>query len=143
MQLFLLTGILAMAAVWDLFYAKIPNGLIAAGLIMAFLFALFGKAGDIPTRFFGMLLPFLTLVVFFAFGILGAGDIKLFCVIGAFLGVKGILHCIGGAFIAGALTGVLKTAAEAQRRRRYPKGVTVRFALPILCGTMWYLLTGP
>ncbi len=139
MELYLLTGILAVAAMWDLSYARIPNALITAGYMMAFCCVLMQKEGTVTDRLFGLVLPILPGLVFFALGKLGAGDIKLFSVVGAFLGVKAVLHCIGGAFAVGAVIGGVKIVIEAGRWRLYPRKVTIRFALPILCGTMAFL----
>lgn len=139
MNIYLLTGILAVAAVWDLFYAKIPNSLIIAGYMMAFCNVLMQKEGVIVDRLLGLMLPLLPGIVLFAFGNLGAGDTKLISVVGAFLGVKAIPHCVGGAIVLGAVTGGLKILKEAGRWRRYPHKVTIRFALPILCGTLIFL----
>ncbi|MBR6452674.1 MAG: prepilin peptidase [Lachnospiraceae bacterium] len=139
MKYVMLTGILTVAALWDSFYSKIPNGLIAAGYCTAFCHVLMQDAKGLPDCFFGMLLPYLIGVVFFAIGSLGAGDVKLMSVAGAFLGVKEVLHCIGGAIVVGAVIGGLKIVIETERQRKYPKKMTIRFALPILCGTLFRL----
>ncbi len=139
MDIYLLTGILAVAAVWDLCYAKIPNMLIVVGYMMAFCNVLTQEEDVTLDRFLGLALPFLLGFVFFVFGNLGAGDIKLLSVAGAFLGVKAVLHCIGGAIAVGAVIGGLKIFSEAGRERRYPRKTTIRFALPILCGTLIHL----
>ncbi|MBO4901810.1 MAG: prepilin peptidase [Lachnospiraceae bacterium] len=142
MQNYLLTGILAMAAVWDLSYARIPNALILAGYAAAFSNVYPQDRSAVADCFLGLLLPYLTLMVFFAVGNLGAGDIKLCSVVGAFLGVRAVLHVIGGAIVVGAIISGLKILIETGRQRRYPQGMTIRFALPILCGTMFHLLFG-
>ena len=136
MELYFLTGILTMAALWDLFYAKIPNCLILTGYITAFCNVLMQEKNRWPDLFLGMLLPYLLGYVFFAIGNLGAGDVKLISVTGAFLGVKEVLHCIGGAIVVGAVIGGLKILIETQRQRRLPRRMTIRFALPVLCGTL-------
>lgn len=136
MKYVMLTGILTVAALWDSFYSRIPNGLIAAGYCMAFCHVLMQDASCLCDRFCGMLLPYLMGMVFFAIGSLGAGDVKLLSVAGAFLGVKEILHCIGGAIVVGAVIGGLKIVIETERQRKYPKRMTIRFALPVLCGTL-------
>lgn len=139
MKLFVLTGILTMSAVWDIFYAKIPNGLILTGYITAFCNVLMREQNRVPDYFMGMLLPLLMGSVFFAIGNLGAGDAKLMSVTGAFLGVKEVLHCIGGAIVVGAVIGGLKILMETERQRRIPRRMTIRFALPVLCGTLFRL----
>ncbi len=131
-----MTGILTVAALWDLFYARIPNVLVLTGYLSAFCIVLIRDRGQVPDRFLGMLLPCLAGFVFFAIGNLGAGDVKLLTVVGAFLGVKEAMHCIGSAIAVGALIGGLKILIETERQRKFPRRVTIRFALPILCGTM-------
>lgn len=138
MELYMLTAILTMAAVWDLFHGKIPNVLIVSGYILAFCNVLMQSAGQFD-RLLGLILPLLMGYVFFAIGILGAGDAKLLSVTGAFLGVKEVLHCIGGAIVVGAVIGGIKLVIKTGRQRRYPQGMTIRFALPVLCGTMYRL----
>ena len=140
MRYVMLTGILTVAALWDSFYSRIPNGLIAAGYCMAFCHVLMQDAACLCDRFLGMLLPYLMGMVFFAIGSLGAGDVKLLSVAGAFLGVKEILHCIGGAIVVGAVIGGLKILIETERQRMFPRRMTIRFALPVLCGTLFRLL---
>ncbi len=140
MNIYILTGILSMAAVWDLFYAKVPNVLIAAGYMTALFHVIMQGGSNLPDCFFGMMLPYLTGFVFFAIGSLGAGDLKLWSVVGAFLGVRAVLHCIGIAIVLGAVEGGVKLLIIAGRERRYPRGTTIRFALPILCGTLIFLL---
>ena len=131
-----MTAILTVAALWDLFYARIPNVLVLTGHLSAFCIVLIRDKGQVSECFLGMLLPCLAGFVFFAIGNLGAGDVKLLSVVGAFLGVKETMHCIGGAIAVGALIGGLKIITETERQRKIPHRVTIRFALPILCATM-------
>lgn len=49
----------------------------------------------------------LILIILFGFGMLGAGDIKLFCALGGVMGTAGILKCILVSFILGAFISVL------------------------------------
>lgn len=134
---FILITLLSVAAMLDLFYAKIPNWIILSGLISALIIPLYsvGVSG-IGKYFAGMMIPLLTGVIVFEFGVLGAGDIKLFSVIGAFLGVRGVLGSFCAAVLIGAIEGGFKIIIV-ERWRRYPIGrVTIRFALPILLGTL-------
>lgn len=45
-------------------------------------------------KLIGMLLPVAILMVFFSLGMIGGGDVKLFSMIGAFLGWKGVALCM-------------------------------------------------
>lgn len=141
MKVFFLVTLLTVAAMCDLFYAKIPNRVILWGQLLAYMYCLiFGEIDEIGKCFAGMCLPLLAGVVIYAFGVLGAGDIKLISIIGAFLGVRSVLGSIGYALVIGAVEGGIKLIVV-KRRRRYPsKRVTVRFALPILLGTLGELM---
>ena len=99
--LFAVTGA---AAVWDIRTGKIPNILIAVGTGLACWFQLteYGISGF--WRFLGgSILPLLLLAVLYYFRMFGAGDIKLFCVIGGFLGMEHLLSCMAVSFLMGAV----------------------------------------
>lgn len=97
------TGVLC-----DLYSGKIPNVLIVAGAGMGFFTHIVyegfpGIAGWIA----GMAVPILVLGWLFYFRMLGAGDIKLFCVLGGFLGAETVFRCILCAILAGGVISVL------------------------------------
>lgn len=99
-----LLGIL-LAAVWqDLRTGCIPNRWIAAGLLAGIVFQLM-QNGTMGFVLFlgGALLPLLLLGVLFYFRMLGAGDIKLFCVVGGFLGGFAVMRCMAMAAVIGAI----------------------------------------
>ena len=87
-----ITGLLCMtmaAMLADLKTGKIPNGLIVAGLVFAG----------------GLLLPLLLMGGLFYFRMAGAGDIKLLCVTGGFLGpADGFRTLIASILIAGVIS---------------------------------------
>lgn len=58
--------------------------------------------------FFGSILPILLLGILFLFRVLGAGDIKLFSVIGGFFGPQFVLRTIVTAFFIGAVLSVIQ-----------------------------------
>ena len=76
-----------MAVFFDFYLGKIPNILVVCGGVLALLiqFYLGGIAGIFRAGL-GMLLPCLLLYVLFSIGALGAGDLKLLAMVGAFLG---------------------------------------------------------
>ena len=53
-------------------------------------------------------IPVIMLYLFYLIGVLGAGDIKLFSVIGGFTNLKTLTDCVLAAFVAGAVIAVLK-----------------------------------
>lgn len=102
-SLFLL-AVTGAAAVWDIRTGKVPNVLTAAGLGAASWLQLTELGIFGFWRFLGgSALPLLLLGVLFYFRMLGAGDIKLFCVIGGFLGTERVFICIAVSFLMGAV----------------------------------------
>lgn len=103
-----LFAVTAAAAVWDIRKGKVPNILIAVGVGIACWFQLAESGMPGFWRFLGgSTLPLLLLAVLFYFRMLGAGDIKLFCVIGGFLGVKKLLSCMAVSFLMGAVISLI------------------------------------
>ena len=97
-------GIGILAAVSDLRSGRIPNQLIAAGLIMGLIFQIVDK------RLCGVLIyaggagvPILVFGLLYYLRMIGAGDIKLLCAIGGFTGPIGCLICIFMALFWGGL----------------------------------------
>ena len=98
-----LYAILVVAVVQDMTSMKISNRLIGMGLLLALAFGLF--LGGVPRMFQVLLnssLPVIVLYLLYLIGVLGAGDIKLFSVIGAFTNFKTWTDCMVAAFVAGA-----------------------------------------
>lgn len=72
---------------FDLTVRKIPNWLILVGLTLAILLNAMQGLGPFSQSIFGFLAGIAVLIVPFALGWLGAGDVKYFGVVGAFLGI--------------------------------------------------------
>lgn len=88
--------------IMDLRTARIDNGLILFSMAVGAVCCIMEKG--IAGMFFyaaGSSIP-LILIILFGFGMLGAGDIKLFCALGGVMGTAGILKCILVSFILGA-----------------------------------------
>ncbi|MCD7764664.1 MAG: prepilin peptidase [Lachnospiraceae bacterium] len=104
-----LTGIAVTAALCDLWAERIPNAVIAVGLAMGLVYQLFAE-GPLGLILFlgGVLLPLLLLGGLYYFRMLGAGDIKLLCVVGGFWGPLGVLACfVRSVFVAAAVSIVI------------------------------------
>jgi prepilin peptidase CpaA len=96
---------MVMAAVLlDLQKGRIPNALIVTGLLLGGVYQLFEK-GVAGVIFFlgGVLLPILLFGWLYYFRMIGAGDIKLLCVVGGFLGPSECFSCIRAAVFAGGV----------------------------------------
>lgn len=101
--------ILVVAVVQDFMYTKISNRLILVGLILSLAFGII--LGGVP-RILNILLnisfPVIVLYLLYLLGVLGAGDIKLFSVIGGFTNFTMLTHCMLAAFLAGGVIAVVK-----------------------------------
>lgn len=120
-----LLAVTGAAAIWDIRKGKIPNILIAVGTGIACWYQITesGVAGF--WRFLGgSTLPLLLLAVLFYFRMLGAGDIKLFCAIGGFLGIEGLLSCMAASFLMGAVISLVLLI----RRRNFKERLLYFFA---------------
>lgn len=136
--------ILIIAVYFDIKTGCIPNKLNLSGCILGlFLNTLFmGKYGLINS-ICGILLPIIILFVFFVFRVLGAGDIKLLSVIGAFR-LTDIICVIMLSFVLAALWGLLSVVFRLFRRKkiemtRIPMSVSIVMAtgLVMLGGGEW------
>ncbi len=104
----LLLTLTGAAAVSDLKRGIIPNSLVVTGIACAF------TAGILTDGFrglclsaAGMCVPLLLLFLLFSLGMMGAGDIKLLCAAGSFLGPKNVLGIICWSFLFGGAISAL------------------------------------
>lgn len=109
MRILFLLSVGSAAIFCDLYERKIPNPLIAAGLLLGISWQWCAKGppgiGDFAA---GIFAPVLALGILHYFRMLGAGDIKLLMVSGGFLNFKGSLMCMGISFlIAGIFSAVI------------------------------------
>ena len=90
------------AMIMDLRTAKVDNGWILFSMGIG-LSVCIREKGICGAGFYlaGAAVPLL-LTGLFVFGMLGAGDIKLFCALGGMLGSRAILKCILASFFTGA-----------------------------------------
>lgn len=101
--------ILVVAVVQDFMYTKISNRLILVGLILSLTFGIIlGGVSRIPYILLNISFPVVVLYLLYLFGVLGAGDIKLFSVIGGFTNFTMLTHCMLAAFFAGGVIALIK-----------------------------------
>lgn len=92
------------AVLCDLGSGRIPNGLILAGLGLSVIYQCCSAgAVGLVLCMGGMILPVILLGLLYYFRMIGAGDIKLFCVLGGFLGPGMCFQCIIRAILAGGV----------------------------------------
>lgn len=92
----------------DLAREKVDNHFILFGLLLGFLYQVCtcGLRGFV-IFVVGIGIPVLFLYILFFFRMLGSGDIKLFSVLGGFIGPYSIAKCIFVSFICGAVISVI------------------------------------
>ena len=164
--------ILSTAVVFDLLYDKVPNALIAIGLITGLLYRVTQEnERSILILFADLMIPFLVFFLFFLIHAFGAGDVKLLMVTGLYLGTASNFRCIGFAIIAAAMIGIAKLMIHKRLLSRFgallgygkslmesirfgnniPPYITpertdeaakIHFSLPVLIGTLLVLSIG-
>ena len=165
----LLAALLVLAAVWDLWKKKIPNRLILIGFVLGLVRFLFGQESESFLGYLpGIIIPTLICFPLFLTGTLGAGDIKLFSLIGCFLPISEAFNCIilsfflagvasllillknktlfhrmeyAGKYLLDCLhSGTLKSYyPEGDEGEKMKKDNSISFAVPILISTLFIL----
>lgn len=77
-----------LSAFFDFSIRKIPNWLIVLGLLCGVILNAIHGSDRLVSSLLGFLVGIAVLIIPFAFGFIGAGDVKFFGVIGALLGVS-------------------------------------------------------
>ena len=95
-------AVAATAMVMDIRTAKVDNGWILFSMFLGLSGCIWQKGiAGICSFAVGSVVPLL-LIILFLFGMMGAGDIKLFCALGGVMGPGAISRCISVSFLAGA-----------------------------------------
>lgn len=102
--------LILLAAVYtDYRQKKIPNWIILFGIPSGLLICfIHGGISLMVQGILGMFLPVFLLYPVFMIGTLGAGDLKLFAVVGSYIGIKGVLISLVFAFVTGAVISLMK-----------------------------------
>lgn len=105
----ILLGFLFCAVYTDMRQTRISNRLIVFGLFIGFVFRLWSE-GSMGVLFYvvNIFIPVIFLFLLFQMRALGAGDIKLFSMLGAFISTEQLLKLMALAFCIGALLGICK-----------------------------------
>ena len=134
------------AMLYDILSYKIPNWLAGVSLItgIAYSFVNGGKAG-LLFSVCGVFIPILLLFGLYLLGALGAGDVKLFAAIGAFVQLK-IIPVICICFLVAAPIGILAMFLNKKEKMRLYKFkvrlTKMHFAVPVFIGTAVYMIGG-
>ena len=90
-----------LAAVMDFYKGKIPNFLILTGCCYGLIRMIYYH--DVLKSVPGILFPIIVLFPLYKIGVMGAGDIKLFSMIGFYFTFMETLFCIFTSFVLGAV----------------------------------------
>ena len=105
-----LFALLVTASVSDYRTHKIPNWLTAGGIVIALIYntaAPLNRDQGFLWAFGGLMVGFLVMLPCYVLRIMGAGDVKLMAMVGAFLGITDTLHAIIYSLIAGGIAALL------------------------------------
>ncbi|MDP9600982.1 prepilin peptidase CpaA [Variovorax sp. YR750] len=112
-----LLALLAVAAVSDWRFYRIPNWLTFGGALFALVYGTLAARTPMAgaaSAFGGLGVGFAAMVPFYVIGVMGAGDVKLMAMSGAFIGPEQTLMAVLFTFIAG---GVAAMGFAIHRRR--------------------------
>ena len=121
----ILIGLLALSAMTDIKWKKIPNALTFPVMIFGLMTHGF-KSGLLGLIYSieGLLLGIALLIVFYIIGMMGAGDVKLLGAVGSILGPAGVFKAFLFTAIAGGVYAIIVLAYHGQL-----VGFIKRFAL--------------
>lgn len=103
-----LFGLLLAAVFTDVMYRKIPNKLIAGGLLFGVISQIFYFGlGGFFSAFSGFSLGFALFLPFYFLRIMAAGDVKLMAMVGCFVGISDIFGVVLGTLLAGGVLSLL------------------------------------
>lgn len=140
--MFLLYGILAAALFMDFYRCRIPNLLILAGYIMGIAYGIH-SCNIWYVYITDSIIILLALYPLFLIGAFGGGDVKLFAVVGLFLGLELTVNIFITSLMAGAVCSVIKISVALIKRNRFSlSNLYIHFSLPIFIGTILTLHGG-
>lgn len=101
--------ILAAAVIQDFMYMKISNRLILMGILFSLAFGYeTGGFKQVLYVLANLSFPVIMLYLLYLLGVLGAGDIKLFSIIGGFTNFRMLISCMLFSFLAAAVIAIGK-----------------------------------
>lgn len=108
-KLIVLLFVLVITLYTDIKENKIKNKHLVVPLALGIFISIFNDGlYGLKDSLLGILLPFVFLFIFFALRMIGAGDIKLFCTIGAIMGFKFIENNIIYTFFVAGVVVIIK-----------------------------------
>jgi len=132
----LLLSLLALAAWFDIKSRRIPNWLVLAGLVLSLGIQLLFGGGGFSAWASGLLVGFGTFLPLYLLRAMGAGDVKLMAMVGAFLGPASALGAVLVTLVTGGILAIAVALWSGALRRTLEN---VRF---LLTDTMLKSMTG-
>lgn len=118
-EMLIIYTLVSSATVMDYKYYKIPNALTMWGFIFVIIFSLLLKVTETGWALAGGLaIPMALLYPVYVIGGIGAGDIKLLCVIGGMLGTKSSFRFTVLCFIVAGIIGIFKLGSIYMEKRK-------------------------
>jgi prepilin peptidase CpaA len=146
-----LTGVLAWAAIMDVRRRRIPNRAVLAVLLLSGPWLL-ASGMSLPSAIFAGLIALAMSYALFAFGVVGAGDAKLFSSVALFAGLAHLPALAMGTALVGGLIAAASLVARPTRAlvmlqlrgagdygRGIPYGVAIALSGALV---VWYRITG-
>lgn len=122
---------MAIAAYTDLKFGKVYNALILVGLISGMILRFPGGESDIRQAFMSIGISVALLLPIYLCKGIGAGDVKLFAAIAAFLNCTDMVQCIILSFLIGGVISIIFVVKNKSIKQ------TIHFALPIFISTVF------
>jgi prepilin peptidase CpaA len=124
---------LTLAVVSDFAQMRIGNRLIVSGLFWGLVLRIMGDGSAGAVIFLlHIAIPVVLLYGLFQIRALGAGDIKLLSMAGAYLSVRQLLYMMGMSFLCAAILGGCKLLYREAHQSRAGHRTLLHFSLPIL-----------
>lgn len=110
-HLVILVALVAVATFIDIRARRIPNWLVAAGAVIAVVYHAVSPYGQGATfTLAGLALGMATLMPLYALKTMGAGDVKLMGMVGAFVGTAAVINVVLATMVAGGMFALAVTA---------------------------------
>ena len=121
-KMIVLISLLIASVTMDMYNYKIMNKPCALAIGISMTLAIFAEgANGLLQCLLGLTIPFILLFPLYMLNMMGAGDIKLFCAIGALVSINNILICIAYSFLTGFLIAVSLMFMRGNFRSRFKK----------------------
>ena len=115
----ILIGVFSVAIFMDLRYYRIPNACIAAGIVVGLIMTYASESSSgLLAAASSMLIIFLFFYPFYLLSGIGAGDVKLFMMVGCYIRGDGLIHYMFVTMLTAAFFSILKMVLYVEGRER-------------------------